>query len=510
MDDSLRGAPVGVLEVSEDGIIEAANDDARAVLVTDRPVGADLSDAFPQSVEDPLRAAFADESIDETDFEQYYPGPDKWLSVTVVPSETTAVVYVADVTDRHRREQAVSRLRAERDRTAVVEGVLADVLRGLVGAQSRDEIADAICTAFGEAELFTVAWVGERAVDGDELSVRAAVDDTDRTFDAVRDALADSEQTPEEVAVDTGELEVRQELPENPGVPRPVRQAAFADGVQSALAIPLRYGQNVHGVVGVYTDEFDTVSERERTSFETLGKVAGFAVTAARNRSLLLSDTVTEVVFDVGGPTALASLSRRADTPLSLDGLVAEQADELLCYVSADDANAAAVASAAEETAGITRCRVIGADHSNRLELAVTEGTPLVTVTSLGGTVRDAEFEPGSGRLVVELPASSDVRRMVHAVTREYDVNVTAKREQERSASTSREFRDEVGDALTERQETVLRTAYFADYFESPRGSTAEEVGDSLDITGSTLLHHLRTGQRKLLDAYFDADAENQ
>jgi hypothetical protein len=59
-------------------------------------------------------------------------------------------------------------------------------------------------------------------------------------------------------------------------------------------------------------------------------------------------------------------------------------------------------------------------------------------------------------------------------------------------------------DRLTQRQRTVLQTAYFADYFESPRGSTAEEVATSLDITGSTLLHHLRAGQRKLLDAYLD------
>jgi predicted DNA binding protein len=52
----------------------------------------------------------------------------------------------------------------------------------------------------------------------------------------------------------------------------------------------------------------------------------------------------------------------------------------------------------------------------------------------------------------------------------------------------------------------VLRTAYLADYFESPRGSTAEEVASSLGITGSTLLHHLRAGQRKLLDAFYDEE----
>ena len=43
----------------------------------------------------------------------------------------------------------------------------------------------------------------------------------------------------------------------------------------------------------------------------------------------------------------------------------------------------------------------------------------------------------------------------------------------------------------------VLRTAYLADYFESPWRSTAEEVASALDITGSTLLYHLRAGQRK-------------
>jgi predicted DNA binding protein len=52
----------------------------------------------------------------------------------------------------------------------------------------------------------------------------------------------------------------------------------------------------------------------------------------------------------------------------------------------------------------------------------------------------------------------------------------------------------------------VLRTAYLADYFEAPRGSTAEQVAASLDITGSTLLHHLRAGERKLLDVYLDGD----
>ena len=76
----------------------------------------------------------------------------------------------------------------------------------------------------------------------------------------------------------------------------------------------------------------------------------------------------------------------------------------------------------------------------------------------------------------------------------------------DRSVPTAHDLRSELGGELTDRQKTALRTAYLAGYFESPRDSTAEEVGEALDITGSTLLHHLRTGQRKLLDTYFDGE----
>jgi predicted DNA binding protein len=82
---------------------------------------------------------------------------------------------------------------------------------------------------------------------------------------------------------------------------------------------------------------------------------------------------------------------------------------------------------------------------------------------------------------------------------------VLVKREEKREIETAQAFRDELRDRLTDRQETVLRTAFLAEYFESPRESTAEEVAAALDITAPTLLHHLRAGQRKLLEEFFQA-----
>jgi len=542
MDDRLRDAPVGVLEVTRDGVISAVDDTAAGLVdgLADA-AGSRIGDAFPRSVENSVPGAFAGEgTVDERSVEEYYPDLDRWLSVTVTTRDgggsgggggepPAATVFLEDVTERRRYEQTVERFRTERARTAVIDGLLSDVLAELVGADSRDEIAETVCSRLGETDLYEFAWVGERAVDGDGVAVRAAAGATGETFDAVRETLDSSRPTAEERAMQTGDLQVVSPLADDPAAPEPVRRAGFADGVQSLLAIPLAHGSTVHGVVGVYAAGSDAFGDRERASFRTLGEVAGFAVTAVRNRSLLRSDAVTEVTFEVEGSTALADVSAALDARVTLDGTVPQGDDALLCYVSVDGGDVDELAASDSEdddgedgedavrsVPGVDAARVVrsaepdgggGGGGGATLELEVGGDSALLAAENAGGTVQRAEFASGRGRVVVDLPPDGDARRMVGAVCREFDAEVAAKRDRERSPSRGREFRDELGDELTDRQQTVLRTAYLAGYFESPRGSTAEEVASSLDITGSTLLHHLRASQRKLLDAFFEDDA---
>ena len=105
--------------------------------------------------------------------------------------------------------------------------------------------------------------------------------------------------------------------------------------------------------------------------------------------------------------------------------------------------------------------------------------------------------------MVIELSPGEDIRRISETIKLEFDADLAAKQQRERSVTTERDVRDALGDRLTDKQNAALRTAFFADYFESPRGSTAEEVAESLDITAPTLLYHLRAGQRKLLESFF-------
>jgi DNA-binding CsgD family transcriptional regulator len=505
MDRRLERAPLGVLEVSADGAVRAVNGTARELLdAGDVSPGDPIEAVGPRSVEDSLLDAVGGDAVAETEFEEYYPDLDRWLAVSVLPGGDSATVYLRDVTSRRRRAETVERLRAERRRTAVIDGVLSAVLADLVGASSRAEIAETICAELGGSDRYEFAWVGEQEVGGGDLVVRASAGETGETFAAIRAALDEDATTAEERAVETGRLQTVQPLAEETAVPESVRMAGFADGVQSALAIPLVYASNVYGVVGVYASGTDAFAERERTSFETLGEVAGFAVTAARNRSLLLSDAVTEVTFEVGTDSVLAALGAELDATITLEGVVPRGTDTMLCFVGIETATGEAVEQAAAGRDGVGEVRPVEEGEGGcTVAIELRDGAPLLAAASRGGTVRSAEFEGGAGRFVVDLPRDGDVRRVADAVAEEYDAEVVAKRERERSVTTEREFRDELDTRLTDRQRTALRTAYLADYFESPRGSTAEEVAESLDIAGSTLLYHLRAGQRKLLDAFF-------
>ena len=505
MDERLQRAPIGVLDVSVDGTVSDSNEIGRRLIdATTDPTGAPLADVFPRSVDDTLLTAFEGESVTEVEFEEYYPDPERWLAVSVVEIDGGGTVYLRDVTERRREKRSLQRRRQERERTALIDDVLSDILAALVDATSREEIAETICLGLGETELYEFAWVGDRDVGRDELVVRAAAGETGETFGAVRDAVDDGTvTTPEERAVESGRLRAVQPLTASSSVPESVRTAGFADGVQSTLAIPLVYGSNVHGVVGVYADGTEAFSDRERASFETLGEVAGFAITAVRDRNLLLSDRVAEITFELGGGSVLAGLSRSLDATVKLEGMVPQDEETLLCFVSVEDGDVDRIEGATADVEPIAKTRVISeSEWGGTVGITLRGGTPLVAVAALGGTVRRATFEGGTGRLVVDLPPDGDVRRVVETISHEYDAEFVAKEERKRSVTTAREFRDELDDRLTERQQTVLRTAYLADYFESPRGSTAEEVAASLDITGSTLLYHLRAGQRKLLDAY--------
>lgn len=505
MEHRLEEAPIGIVTVHE-GAVRACNDVAADIFAVDAPTGEPISDVFPRSVEGSLLEAFSGSSVSDVSFEEYYPTLDRWLSVSVVSDEDAATVYVSDVTDRKDRQQTIERLRAESERANVVDRLIADVLQGLIDATSRKAITETIRNRLGESEQYRFAWTAEHVVDGGELIVEGVAGDSREMFSAIREASEQGGRIAERRAVEQQQPVLIQSLSEDETLPEPLRVAGFAEGVQSVFALPFVYGSSVYGVVGVYAETEAAFSGHVRSSFETLGELAGFAINATQNRKLLFTDTITEITFELASNSPLVRLSGTCNAELTLDGTVAPNGVGLTCFLTVSGADPEAVVETVDTMPMMRDGRVVrrqNAEHG-RIEVTLDDAVPLVSAINHGATIRTATFEQGQGRLVVEMPLDGDVRRLAGVIGDDEPASVLTRQDRTRSPTTKRELQSELDERLTDRQATALRTAYLADYFRSPRGSTAEEVATSLGITGATLLHHLRASQRKLLEAFYN------
>ncbi|MFU1782672.1 bacterio-opsin activator domain-containing protein [Haloarcula japonica] len=354
------------------------------------------------------------------------------------------------------------------------------VSEALATAATSEAMAATVCDHLTETAGFEFAWLAERTGDGLTPRVTAEISET-----AVQQQI---EAHIESVTalLDVGEVRV------------------VDDDTGPVALVPLVRENTVSGVVGIAAGE--GLTDTERAVLSALGVQVGHAQVAAERKRLLLADTVTELEFHCGDERAFtAGVSEALQCTVELSGVVPVAGQSLLYYLMVEGASADAILSYADDDDGVADARLLE-EHSDGvlLEVVVTD-TPALQLVKSGGRIRSVTATDGVATIAVELPGEADIRPTVNAVTDAYrETSLAAKRETERPAETDTGFRDRLTDTLSDRQETVLQAAYHSGYFEWPRGSTAEELADSLDVSSPTLHNHLRKAQQKVLTAFFD------
>jgi hypothetical protein len=519
MHSALDGVTDGVLVVDGDWRVTTANAVVERLLGREPTavVGADVREVFPRSVAATFHEHFGGDDPDPAavGFEEYFPELDAWLEVRTSLAEGELTVYLRDVTDRKDLERELDQREAELDRLERINAIIQTVIRDLVGATTREEVERTVCERLAATDLYEFTWIGEREMTGDRVTRRTAAGEYDGVIDilvgndAGADADVDGGQRPERTAMRTGETRVVRHLVDDETVPEPLRREAFARGLQSSITVPLRYGNTTYGVLSVYATRPDAFSEREQESLETLGVVTGFVINATRQRNLLLSDTVVELSFRVGDADAFfVAASARLDCELETEGIVPLDDESLLCYVRVEGAAPDDLLELADEWPAVDASRVVSEDPDDEggtVEVTVAGASPTLVLVERAATVRSATFDRGTGVVVAEIAPNGNVREVVEAVGEAFPRSeLLSKHERERPVETAQQFRSALRERLTDRQRNALQTAYHGGYFESPRDSTAEELAETLGISSPTLHYHLRAGQWKLLDAFFD------
>jgi predicted DNA binding protein len=378
---------------------------------------------------------------------------------------------------------------------AAAERLFLGLTRELVGANCREAVERTVCDRIAAADGYAFAWVGERSLERDGVTVRdsAGADGDDP------DALVGSpDGRPWRRALSTGEARVATV----DGGEVPVDDAPDAVAV---AAVPLRHDGTVHGVLVVYADRPDGFGERELEGLVTVGRTAGFVVEAGRHRDLLFGEGTVELTVKLTARDSFLVVASAAhDCTLTVAGQVPTRA-EWLVYCDVEGATADDVVATAADDDRVEHCRTIS-DHADghRVELAFAESSLLREVAAAGTTVRSAVSEDGVCRLVLEVPRSVDVRSVV-ATLRSVDPGVELLSRQDCDGPPEPQGAAAgVLDDLTDRQRDVLEAAYRAGYFEWPRESTAEEVAASLDLATPTVLGHVRKAENRIFSPLFD------
>lgn len=400
------------------------------------------------------------------------------------------------------------------ERVNRINDVIRDLTTMLVQAGSREEIEQAVCTKLANTHMCQFAWIGAPTATGDDITPRTSAGVDRGYLDAisVTDDESPTGQTPGGRVATTHEVQVQNNLSTDPPF-EPWRDEALQRGYRACIAVPLVYKDVLYGVLNLYLEEPDVFDDLAVAVLEELGQMVAYAINAAERQTALASDSTVELQFDIENPDLLAAeFTRETESRFKFESLV-EQADgSLRMFFIIDGATPDEVIEYSQRSPQVQNPNHIAeTDDGHLFEATVGTETFLANLLDYGASPTELTTTPTDASLTVELAQSGDNQSFLRTMLNTHDgVTLRARRELDRPIQSDAEFQTHFEERLTEREEEVLRTAYYAGFFESPRESSGSEVAEMLDVSQPTVNRHLRSGESKLLEMVFENRAGDE
>jgi PAS domain S-box-containing protein len=402
--------------------------------------------------------------------------------------------YIVDITERKTQIEYVDTLNA----------TIRSLHRVLIDADSRSEINEGVTDALAGLEGFEGAWIGavDFASNGIVPVTRSGIEAS--YLDSISFSPdADSPASAARVALDrTADGEHRRPDPDGEA---DWHAAALSRGYRSIFTVPIRHQELVYGALSVYATEPEAFDSRTREILLELGTLVGYAITAVERRNALHGDGSRELVIGVRiddeGP--LRSLARRLSGEIEVRSVSRRTGDALRLYCLVPNTDPETVLEAAEAVPGIGSIELLSEDGTPIYGLVTRGACGVFRATVLGAGLRSVTVSERSCELVFSVRRGRDRRRFLGQV-RELFGGVELKAERDAAPSDRMPWEALLAETLTDRQRDVLKSAYYAGYFDESRKRTGGEIADSLGIAQPTFSRHLRAAQRNLLSAIWD------
>ena len=410
----------------------------------------------------------------------------------------------ADREERLRsRQTELERRREELTAADQFNTLVTEVIRSVLRATSGAAVRQSVCDDLAGSALYEAAWVATVGSedDADAVTIDSSAVETGRFSETDEASFLTSPFARRLVRnaheSDAAVVERRHFESEDGG-----RTEASADDESIAAAVPVACGRQRFGVLAVAGVEESGFAETTQSGLELLGETLGFAIIADQRRNTLIESDVVELEFSFASP--LGELSAAFDCRCDHLGSVTDR-DGAHAYetrITHDDFDE--IRAFLDDYPEVRECRLVER-HGEACVVEITvAGAPPGLLAEAGFSLVSLHAHDGETRLIVEVPTDEDVTRVLNALSEHWDgVELVAKRQSTtRGADLAVPADGAAG--LTDRQRSVLETAYEEGYYDWPRGHTAEEVAESLDIASATLHQHLRAAEHALVSSFVD------
>ena len=483
---------------------------------TDTLVGQTLHEFLPHDTADSLlatvRAALRTGSLQSVEYTLQVPSGKRWFEARVAPLESRAydldtVVFVArDITAHKDRQAELERQRDELKQAQRLSVLGREIAKALQDTQTREEIESAVCAHLTESDLYQAVWAGSR-----ESATTVTLSAAAGTDTATEAQISPGEHSLAVDAIDTGEVQVVENIADVSTPPSTEMEPLLADDC-SVAAVPLTTGETTYGVLMVYASTEATIGCRESDILADLGRLIALSIQRVHSQQSLLAATTVELeLLTPDSDDVFAGLSAVLDCSFTLERRVPTSSGNCLHYVRVSGVDVDNVYQALTETPSVESCTVVetaAGDRAPLLEVTRDEisASPLDTLADYGGAVRRAVAADGDLRFTAEMAPDVNVRAVVEAVQeRAPGTELRSKQYVDRPVSTVTGFRTRIRDQLTPKQTAALKTAYARGYYDWPRGSSAEELAATLDISAASLHYRLRKAHDAVIGALFDS-----
>lgn len=395
-----------------------------------------------------------------------------------------------ELTERTRRLEQFDR----------INDILRDIADSVVSVSSRRDLEQAVCDRLVDDE-FAFAWIG--SVPPDETAVEPHTwAGTSNYLDATTATIGSDE--PSAHAATSGDVVVIDNITDH------LRGSAWArtaseQGYQSALAVPLTYGEATYGVLAVYATEPSAFDELLSGVFADIGRLVGYGLSVTETKQGILAEDVTELELDIATPnTFLNAVAALAESDVKYRETTPDSDGSTRVLFELSDPPVEEILALESEFVAITSLTHLERGDQHTFRATLNSKTVAGTLLKSGGIPQRVVASSDRTQAVVRLPKQQSVRTFLERVQETYPETELRSKRERRQTDAHDPMQFALDTELTDRQREVLVTAYESGFFQSPRETTGAELADLLDVSQPTVTHHLREAQRRLFQELFD------